>query len=76
DEIRQADRILLMVDATTTDKTEPHEIWPDFIDQLPASAPVTVIRNQVDLTGERVGISADPHHTAPVIRLAAKGAEG
>lgn len=76
DEIRQADRILLMVDATTTDKTEPHEIWPDFIDQLPASAPVTVIRNKVDLTGERVGISAEPHHTAPVIRLAAKGAEG
>src|SRR5690554_3507483 len=30
EEIRQADRILLMVDATTTDKTEPHEIWPDF----------------------------------------------
>ena len=76
DEILQADRILLMVDATTTDKTEPHEIWPDFIDQLPASAPVTVIRNKVDLTGERVGISAEPHQTAPVIRLAAKGAEG
>ncbi|MFB2764772.1 tRNA uridine-5-carboxymethylaminomethyl(34) synthesis GTPase MnmE [Marinobacter shengliensis] len=76
DEIRQADRILLMVDATTTDKTEPHEIWPDFIDQLPASAPVTVIRNKVDLTGERVGINAEPHQTAPVIRLAAKGAEG
>lgn len=76
DEIRQADRILLMVDATTTDKTEPHEIWPDFIDQLPASAPVTVIRNKVDLTSERVGISAEPHQTAPVIRLAAKGAEG
>jgi len=76
DEIRQADRILLMVDATTTDKTEPHEIWPDFIDQLPASAPVTVIRNKVDLTGEPVGISAEPDQTAPVIRLAAKGSEG
>lgn len=76
EEIRQADRILLMVDATTTDKTEPHEIWPDFIDQLPASAPVTVIRNKVDLSGEAVGITAEPHQTAPVIRLAAKVAEG
>jgi len=76
EEIRQADRILLMVDATTTDKTEPHEIWPDFIDQLPRSAPVTVIRNKVDLSGEPVGISAEPHQTAPVIRLAAKAAEG
>src|SRR5690554_4923343 len=76
EEIRQADRILLMVDATTTDKTEPHEIWPDFIDQLPASAPVTVIRNKVDLSGEAVGITAEPHQTAPVIRLAAKATEG
>lgn len=76
DEIRQADRILLMVDATTTDKTEPHEIWPDFIDRLPANAPVTVIRNKVDLSGETVGITAEPHQAAPVIRLAAKSAEG
>lgn len=76
EEIRQADRILLMVDATTTDKTEPHEIWPDFIDQLPANAPVTVIRNKVDLSGEAVGIRAEPEQSAPVIRLAAKGSEG
>ena len=65
-----------MVDATTTDKTSPHEIWPDFIDQLPANAPVTVIRNKVDLSGETVGISAEEHQSAPVIRLAAKSAEG
>ncbi|PSF13555.1 tRNA uridine-5-carboxymethylaminomethyl(34) synthesis GTPase MnmE [Marinobacter fuscus] len=76
EEIRQADRILLMVDGTTTDKTEPHEIWPDFIDRLPASAPVTVIRNKVDLSGEVPGIAAEPGQSAPVIRLAAKSANG
>lgn len=76
DEIRQADRILLMVDATTTKETEPHEIWPDFIDQLPENAPVTVIRNKVDLSGETVSISAEEHQRAPVIRLAAKSSEG
>lgn len=76
EEIRQADRILLMVDATTTDKTEPHEIWPDFIDQLPTNAPVTVIRNKVDLSAERIGINAESHQSAPVIRLAAKAGEG
>ncbi len=76
DEIRQADRILLMVDATTTDKTTPHEIWPDFIDRLPASAPVTVIRNKVDLSGETVGLSESSTEEAPVIRLAAKSADG
>ncbi|KEF30411.1 MAG: tRNA uridine-5-carboxymethylaminomethyl(34) synthesis GTPase MnmE [Gammaproteobacteria bacterium] len=76
EEIRQADRILLMVDATTTDKTEPHDIWPDFIDQLPAKAPVTVIRNKVDLSSEPVGIFDEPGQSAPVIRLAAKSADG
>ncbi|MBB5321759.1 tRNA uridine-5-carboxymethylaminomethyl(34) synthesis GTPase MnmE [Marinobacter oulmenensis] len=76
DEIRRADRILLLVDATTTDRTEPHDIWPDFIDQLPDNAPVTVIRNKVDLSGETVGISGESGASAPVIRLAAKSADG
>ena len=76
EEIRQADRILLMVDATTTDKTTPHEIWPDFIDQLPESAPLTVIRNKVDLSGETVGISELSTGQVPIIRLAAKSTDG
>ena len=74
EEIRQADRILLMVDATTTDKLSPHDIWPDFIDQLPANAPVTVIRNKVDLTGETPGL--DEQVQTPVVRLAAKTTDG
>jgi len=76
DEIAQADRILLMVDATTTGETHPHQIWPDFIDRLPASAPVTVVRNKVDLSSESVGITEDGGQAAPVIRLAAKSADG
>ena len=35
-----------------------------------------MIRNKVDLSGEAVGISAEPGQSAPVIRLAAKSAEG
>ncbi len=76
DEIAQADRILLMVDATTTEQTEPHEIWPDFIDRLPANAPVTVVRNKVDLSSETVGLTDTDSGTAPVIRLAAKSSDG
>ncbi|WP_336367856.1 tRNA uridine-5-carboxymethylaminomethyl(34) synthesis GTPase MnmE [Marinobacter sp. C2H3] len=76
EEIRQADRILLMVDATTTDRTRPEAIWPDFVDKLPAGAPVTVIRNKVDLSGETAGYTGGEHGAAPVIRLAAKSAEG
>lgn len=75
DEIRQADRILLMVDATTTEATEPQQLWPDFIDQLPAKAPLTVIRNKVDLTGEAVGLQQSAE-AAPVIRIAARSAAG
>ncbi len=76
DEIAQADRILLMVDATTTEQTEPHEIWPDFIDRLPANAPVTVVRNKVDLSSEAVGFTDTDGDAAPVIRLAAKSSDG
>ena len=75
DEIRQADRILLMVDATTTDATEPHRLWPDFIDQLPNNAPLTVIRNKVDLTGETIGLSLVSGE-APVLRMEAQTSEG
>ncbi|HEY9121088.1 MAG TPA: tRNA uridine-5-carboxymethylaminomethyl(34) synthesis GTPase MnmE, partial [Marinobacter sp.] len=76
EEIRQADRILLMVDATTTPETEPHRLWPDFIDQLPQEAPLTVIRNKVDLTGEAVGIEQPNAAAAPIIRIAARSADG
>ncbi|HAS2591802.1 TPA: tRNA uridine-5-carboxymethylaminomethyl(34) synthesis GTPase MnmE, partial [Vibrio cholerae] len=35
EEIRQADRVLFMVDGTTTEATDPQDIWPDFVDKLP-----------------------------------------
>ena len=75
DEICQADRILLMVDATTTKATEPHQLWPYFIGQLPDNAPLTVIRNKVDLTGESIGLSQSSGE-APVLRMAAQTSEG
>jgi tRNA modification GTPase len=73
-EILQADRVLFMVDSTTTAATSPAEIWPEFIERLPASLGVTVIRNKTDLTGEIVG--ADLTSTTPVFRLSAKDSQG
>ena len=73
-EIEQADRVLFMVDGTTTDATDPHDIWPDFIDRLPANLGVTVIRNKADLTGEPM--NADLTAKAPVYRLSAKTGAG
>lgn len=52
-EIEQADRVLFMLDSTTTDATEPQEIWPEFMARLPETLPVTVIRNKADKTGEK-----------------------
>lgn len=76
-EIEQADRVLFMVDGTTTDATDPHDIWPDFIDRLPEGLGVTVIRNKADLTGEL--LTAQPtadSSKAPVYRISAKTGAG
>ena len=73
-EIEQADRVLFMVDGTTTDATDPHDIWPDFIDRLPQGLGVTVIRNKADLTGE--SMLPDTTSQTPVYRLSAKTGAG
>ncbi|OLQ91150.1 tRNA uridine-5-carboxymethylaminomethyl(34) synthesis GTPase MnmE [Vibrio panuliri] len=74
DEIAQADRVLFMVDSTTTDATDPKDIWPDFVDRLPDSIGMTVIRNKADQTGEELGIC---HVNSPtLIRLSAKTGAG
>ena len=69
-EIAQADRVLFMVDGTTTTATDPHEIWPDFVDRLPPQLGLTVVRNKADLTGEALETSLEQGH--PVFRISAK----
>jgi tRNA modification GTPase len=54
-EIKDADKVLLMVDATTltnaNDRNEldPANLWPEFISKLPDNMPLTIIRNKIDL---------------------------
>ena len=69
-EINSADRVLFMLDATTTDAENPHDIWPDFIDKLPKDIGLTVVRNKADLTGESLSVTEDHQH--PVYRISAK----
>ena len=69
-EIQNADRILFMLDATTTDAQDPREIWPDFIDRLPSNVGLTVVRNKADLTGE--SLLTTEHENHPVYRISAK----
>ena len=73
-EIKQADRVLLMVDGTETTSTEPHDIWPDFVDRLPHPERITVIRNKADLTGEQSGFM--PSQGSTVISISAKDGVG
>ncbi|WP_102794790.1 tRNA uridine-5-carboxymethylaminomethyl(34) synthesis GTPase MnmE [Bowmanella denitrificans] len=74
DEIAQADRVLLMVDSNETALTDPHAIWPEFIDRLPKGVKVTLIRNKVDLSGEPIEKLEANGHT--LIRLCASKAQG
>ena len=73
-EIEQADRVLFMVDSTTTIETNPEKLWPEFIERLPKNIPVTVIRNKADLTGEALGYSEEEGYA--LIQLSARTGEG
>ncbi|MEI7376567.1 tRNA uridine-5-carboxymethylaminomethyl(34) synthesis GTPase MnmE [Dickeya chrysanthemi] len=73
-EIEQADRVLFMVDGTTTDAVEPAAIWPEFMARLPARLPITVVRNKADVTGEPLGIEEVNTHS--LIRLSARTGDG
>ena len=72
-EIETADRILLMVDASETDATDPEKIWPDFMHRLPEDAKITVVRNKIDQTGESSGLT-DSENT--VLRISAQNRDG
>lgn len=73
-EIENADRVLFMVDGTTTDATDPASIWPDFIARLPAHLPITVVRNKADITGESQGLEEVSGYS--LVRLSARTGDG
>ncbi|TWI57677.1 tRNA modification GTPase [Pseudomonas duriflava] len=58
--IEGADRILLVVDATAPEASDPQALWPEFLAQRPADRKVTVIRNKADLIGEDASQTATP----------------
>ncbi|WP_428035596.1 tRNA uridine-5-carboxymethylaminomethyl(34) synthesis GTPase MnmE [Amphritea sp.] len=70
DEIQKADRVLLMVDGTTTATDDPEQIWPEFVSRLEDRSKITVIRNKCDLTSEQPVIGEHKGHT--LISLSAK----
>lgn len=74
EEIEKADRVLLLVDASTTDATDPMTIWPEFVARLPDQTRLTLVRNKIDTSAEPAGI--DLSTPPPTIRLSAKTGMG
>ena len=54
--IGEADRVLLVVDSTAPEADDPFALWPEFLEQRPDPAKVTLIRNKADLSGEAVSL--------------------
>ena len=73
DEISRADRILLVVDSSQSQETNPIKLWPDFATQLPHQKNITVIHNKCELIGHQPEIiTGDPS----LLRLSAKSGLG
>jgi tRNA modification GTPase len=72
--IGEADRVLLVVDATAPEANDPFALWPEFLEQRPDAAKVTLIRNKADLSGEPIAMEqcGDGHVT---IALSANSAD-
>ena len=56
DQIKQSDRILLVVDSSETEEWDPYLLWPQFRKIDLKEKQITVIRNKSDKTGEQPGI--------------------
>ena len=71
--IGEADRVLLVVDATAPEANDPFALWPEFLEQRPDPAKVTLIRNKADLSGDPIVLerSIDGHVTISLSAMAA-----
>ncbi|WP_250460679.1 tRNA uridine-5-carboxymethylaminomethyl(34) synthesis GTPase MnmE [Microbulbifer litoralis] len=75
EEIRGADRVLLVVDAEQIQALDPETAWPEFTAQLPDTEKLTLVLNKIDLTDYSAGLQA---HTdgVPVIAISARTGAG
>jgi len=77
-EIKQADRVLLMVDSSQKDKQgsndDLQQIWPEFFNQLPENIGLTIIRNKADISQVDTGYSEQNQQA--IITLSAKTGAG
>ncbi|NRP52287.1 MULTISPECIES: tRNA uridine-5-carboxymethylaminomethyl(34) synthesis GTPase MnmE [unclassified Marinobacterium] len=74
-EIKTADRILMLVDASHSETTDPQTLWPEMVEKLNGDlSHVTLVRNKIDLTDESTSLEQQGENT--LIRLSAKDEQG
>lgn len=73
--VEQADRILLVVDSSTTPDTSSTALWPDWMQSIPDLSKVIVVRNKADLSQEPVAITQSAEGYA-VVHLSAQSGAG
>lgn len=73
--IEDADRILLMLDASTSPTGASESPWPDVLVTRPDPLRTTLIRNKADLTGEPIGLSTGSDGET-TLNLSARSGQG
>lgn len=73
-EIKQADRVLLMVDSSNDQAIDLKSFWPEFFEALPENIGVTIIKNKADISGATIGVEESDN--TPTITLSAKTNQG
>jgi tRNA modification GTPase len=73
-EINQADRVLLMVDASDDASQDPQKLWPEFFAKLPENIGLSIIRNKADINAITTGLSTT--NNIPTVTLSAKNGDG
>ena len=73
-EIQQADRVLLMLDASNEKIEDIQSYWPEFFDKLPKNIGLTVVRNKADISQAPTGLTQE--NSLDTITLSAKTGSG
>jgi len=73
--IADADRILLMVDASQPEAGNPEQLWPEFLVSPPDPAKVTLVLNKIDLVDGSVG-QEQAADGSVMLRLSARSGAG
>lgn len=73
-EIEQADRILLVTDASDSDGLNTDDYWSEFVSKLERTDHLSLVRNKVDKLNEEASLNLEGPY--PVISISAKTKHG